>query len=182
MLRSALKRTSCPNGWACTWTRARQAVEVGRAQACSFLLQATCGQLGRSASPGRRLLQPASTLTGATSPRWAAGGAEPHTLPPAGRQIWARARAGGGARPGAPSCAGCGGLCRRLLLESGPACPLPGLPCLNLPCMPTPRPVGDDAPPAWPAQVRDVARHYGFRHVVTTHQLTRAMPAAVPFQ
>jgi hypothetical protein len=30
-------------------------------------------------------------------------------------------------------------------------------------------------------QVREVARHYGFRHVVTTHQLTRAMPAAVPF-
>lgn len=33
-----------------------------------------------------------------------------------------------------------------------------------------------------PTQVREVARHYGFRHIVTTHQLTRAMPAAVPFQ
>jgi ribonucleotide monophosphatase NagD (HAD superfamily) len=31
-------------------------------------------------------------------------------------------------------------------------------------------------------QVREVARHYGLRHVVTTEQLARAMPAAVPFK
>lgn len=32
------------------------------------------------------------------------------------------------------------------------------------------------------AQVREVARHYGLKHVVTTRQLAAAMPAAVPFQ
>lgn len=36
--------------------------------------------------------------------------------------------------------------------------------------------------PHVPPQVREVARHYGFKHTVTTNQLTRAMPAAVPFQ
>lgn len=49
--------------------------------------------------------------------------------------------------------------------------------------------LGSSLPPACAAprrhaaclQVRDVARRYGFKHVVTTHQLTRAMPAAVPF-
>lgn len=31
-------------------------------------------------------------------------------------------------------------------------------------------------------QVREVARHYGFRRVITPQQLVRAMPAAVPFR
>jgi ribonucleotide monophosphatase NagD (HAD superfamily) len=31
-------------------------------------------------------------------------------------------------------------------------------------------------------QVREVARHYGLRRVVTPEQLARAMPAVVPFK
>lgn len=86
----------------------------------------------------------------------------------------------GQVRPAAPAAAVCAGACSGPLSSHVESIKEVEQACHSLPCMPTPRQAG--APPAWLVQVREVARHYGFRHVVTTHQLTRAMPAAVPFQ